>query len=118
MTLSQIFLKILLFIQICSHASNHVYAPQVNIQIKIKKNLTSLNRLILPNKDTVEPIQGSTLRKNFISPAGLVTENLTSPEIFLLALILIQEILSKNKVAWEVIFEGLGVKMMPRRPAG
>ena len=32
--------------------------------------------------------QGSTLRKNFISPAGLVTENLTSPEIFLLALIL------------------------------
>ena len=32
--------------------------------------------------------QGSTLRKNFISPAGLVTETFTSPEIFLLALIL------------------------------
>ena len=32
--------------------------------------------------------QGSTLRKNFISPEGLVTETLTSPEIFLLALIL------------------------------
>ena len=31
--------------------------------------------------------QGSTLRKNFISPAGLVTETFTSPEIFLLALI-------------------------------
>ena len=34
-------------------------------------------------------IQGSTLRKNFISPAGLVIETFTSPEIFLLALILI-----------------------------
>ena len=33
-------------------------------------------------------LQGSTLRKNFISPAGLVTETFTSPEIFLLALIL------------------------------
>ena len=33
------------------------------------------------------PLQGSTLRKNFISPAGLVTETFTSPEIFLLALI-------------------------------
>ena len=32
--------------------------------------------------------QGSTLRKNFINPAGLVTETFTSPEIFLLALIL------------------------------
>ena len=32
--------------------------------------------------------QGSTLRKNFISPAGLVTETFTNPEIFLLALIL------------------------------
>ena len=32
--------------------------------------------------------QGSTLRKNFISPAGLVTETFTSPEIVLLALIL------------------------------
>ena len=30
--------------------------------------------------------QGSTLRKNFISPAGLVTVTFTSPEIFLLAL--------------------------------
>ena len=35
--------------------------------------------------------QGSTLRKNFISPAGLVTETFTSPEIFLLALILIND---------------------------
>ena len=26
--------------------------------------------------------QGSTLRKNFISPAGLVTVNFTSPDIF------------------------------------
>ena len=33
-------------------------------------------------------IQGSTLRKNFISPSGLVTVTFTSPEIFLLALIL------------------------------
>ena len=32
--------------------------------------------------------QGSTLRKNFISPAGLVSGLFTSPEIFLLALIL------------------------------
>ena len=31
---------------------------------------------------------GLTLRKIFISPAGLVTVNFTSPEIFLLALIL------------------------------
>ena len=37
--------------------------------------------------------QGSTLRKNFISPAGLVTETLTSPEIFLLALILMTALL-------------------------
>ena len=35
----------------------------------------------------VECLQGSTLRKNFISPAGLVTGTFTSPEIFLLALI-------------------------------
>ena len=34
------------------------------------------------------PFQGSTLRKNFISPAGLVTETFTIPEILLLALIL------------------------------
>ena len=32
------------------------------------------------------PAQGSTLRKNFTSPAGLVTVTFTSPEIFLLAL--------------------------------
>ena len=31
-------------------------------------------------------IQDSTLRKNFISPAGLVTITFTSPEMFLLAL--------------------------------
>ena len=37
-------------------------------------------------------IQGSTLRKNFTSPAGLVTVTFTSPEIFLLALILIIKI--------------------------
>ena len=36
----------------------------------------------------ISTIQGSTLRKKFISPAGLVTETFTSPEIFLLALIL------------------------------
>ena len=28
------------------------------------------------------PLQGSTLRKNFTSPAGLVTVTFTSPEIF------------------------------------
>ena len=33
--------------------------------------------------------QGSTLRKDFTSPAGLVTVTFTSPEIFLLSLILI-----------------------------
>ena len=31
-------------------------------------------------------VQGSTLRKNFIGPAGLVTITFTSPEVFLLAL--------------------------------
>ena len=35
----------------------------------------------------IKRCQGSTLRKNFISPAGLVTETFSSPEIFLLALI-------------------------------
>ena len=39
--------------------------------------------------------QGSTLRKNFISPAGLVTETFTSPEIFLLALILMTTLLKQ-----------------------
>ena len=39
--------------------------------------------------------QGSTLRKNFISPAGLVSETFTSPEIFLLALILMTTLLKQ-----------------------
>ena len=39
--------------------------------------------------------QGSTLRKNFISPAGLVTETFTSPEIFMLALILMTTLLKQ-----------------------
>ena len=34
-------------------------------------------------------LQGSTLRKNFISPAGLVTVTFTSPETLFLALIMI-----------------------------
>ena len=36
--------------------------------------------------------QGSTLRKNFTSPAGLVIVTFTSPEICMLALILIKNI--------------------------
>ena len=39
--------------------------------------------------------QGSTLRINFISPAGLVTETFTSPEIFLLDLILMTTLLKQ-----------------------
>ena len=36
-----------------------------------------------------EAYQGSTFRKNFISPAGLVTVTFTSPETTFLALIMI-----------------------------
>ena len=39
--------------------------------------------------------QGSTFKKNFISPAGLVTETFTSPKIFLLALILMTTLLKQ-----------------------
>ena len=40
-------------------------------------------------------MQGSTLRKNFISPAGLVTKTFTSPVIVLLALILMTTLLKQ-----------------------
>ena len=38
---------------------------------------------------------GLNIKKIFISPAGLVTENFTSPEIFLLALILMTTLLKQ-----------------------
>ena len=46
--------------------------------------LTLLHMAVFPRR------QGSTLRKKLTSPAGLVTVMFTSPEIFLLALILIK----------------------------
>ena len=47
--------------------------------------------------------QGSTLRKNFISPAGLVTETFTSPEIFLLALIFMMSNSSQTVTSVDII---------------
>ena len=58
-----------------------------NVLLKHKVMLIS-HKVIKRARQETNRQQGSTLRKNFISPAGLVTETFTSPEIFLLALIL------------------------------
>ena len=68
-------------------------ALDLNTQMLDINRLQSLSLILkhafIPkNCDVRDPHQGSTLRKYLISPAGLVTETFTSPEIFLLALIL------------------------------
>ena len=63
----------------------HLFLPIIDHEhLRVWKHVHTL----LSKKEKVIPKQGSTLRKIFISPAGLVTVTFTSPEIFLLALIL------------------------------